>query len=100
MLIVPPPPTHKRSLRDSMKRPVWTESDFGKIDRSPQLHLGFQALALWAQRHKGKWPLPYDHVPTRSSFQKEEEDQTVWQRLTKPGPAGARVSGRRDSPGT
>jgi ubiquitin-activating enzyme E1 len=71
--VKPPKTLRFLSLRDSLRQPTWTDSDFGKLERPPQLHLGFHALALWAERHGGSYPLPYhnDHAQQVVELAKE-----------------------------
>ncbi|ELR14473.1 ubiquitinactivating enzyme E1 1, putative [Acanthamoeba castellanii str. Neff] len=59
--VKPPKTLRFLSLQESLKQPTWTDADFGKLERPPQLHLGFHALALWTERHGGSYPLPYHH---------------------------------------
>ncbi|EEB05828.2 ubiquitin activating enzyme E1 [Schizosaccharomyces japonicus yFS275] len=46
-----------RSLRDSLAEPEFVYSDFGKMDRPPQLHVGFQAILAFAEEN-GSLPRP------------------------------------------
>ena len=39
-----------------LKRPELLISDYAKFDRPQQLHLGFQALHAFAERHGGEYP--------------------------------------------
>lgn len=45
-----------RSLKDSLASPEFLYSDYAKFDRTPQLHLGFQALHQFQQKHQGELP--------------------------------------------
>jgi len=83
---------HQLPLRKSLQQPTWTDIDVGKLDRSQQLHLGFNALDLWAQRH-GSLPLP--HHPVRI-FPLVPFLQTEAMTTTPPGacPAGGRIGSR------
>ncbi|KAG0265948.1 SPS-sensor component ptr3 [Actinomortierella ambigua] len=40
------------SLRESLQKPEFLITDFGKFDRPAQLHIGFQALHAFAAKHK------------------------------------------------
>lgn len=37
-------------------------SDYGKIDRQPQLHLAFQALSAFRSKHQGSLPIPHNEA--------------------------------------
>lgn len=45
------------SFRDSLAKPEYVVSDFAKFDRPNQLHLGFQALHQFSEKH-GRFPRP------------------------------------------
>ena len=45
-----------KSLRDSLAKPELLVTDFAKFDRPAQLHLGFQALQQFTERHQGALP--------------------------------------------
>lgn len=47
-----------KSLQNSLAEPEIVFSDFAKLDRSGQLHLGFQALDQFASDHQGTLPRP------------------------------------------
>jgi len=49
------------SLEESIKRPEHLLSDFAKMDRPDQLHLAFQAIHAFRQKHR-KWPTPRDEA--------------------------------------
>ncbi|KAL1484722.1 hypothetical protein MTO96_032413 [Rhipicephalus appendiculatus] len=46
-----PPMKVKKSFRQSVAEPDFVMSDFAKMDRPPQLHLGFQALHEFQREH-------------------------------------------------
>ncbi|CCE63841.1 hypothetical protein TPHA_0F03610 [Tetrapisispora phaffii CBS 4417] len=46
------------TLRESLSNPEFLFSDFAKFDRTPQLHLGFQALHQFQIRHQNQLPRP------------------------------------------
>ena len=46
-------------LSTQLEKPELMVSDFAKFDRPQQLHLGFQALHRFAQRHQGQLPTPH-----------------------------------------
>ncbi|KAK9481369.1 hypothetical protein V1514DRAFT_300802 [Lipomyces japonicus] len=46
------------SLGQQLEKPEYLISDFAKLDRPPQLHLGFQALSGFANKHEGQLPRP------------------------------------------
>jgi hypothetical protein len=54
-------------LREALKQPSWVDIDDGKRNRQAQLHLGFQALDLWAKHH-GSYPHSYHRVPADANF--------------------------------
>lgn len=66
-------------LRKSLQQPTWTDIDVGKLDRSQQLHLGFNALDLWAQRH-GSLPLPHhpEHAQQVVELAQELNSSSRW----------------------
>ncbi|KAF9982725.1 hypothetical protein BGZ65_002560 [Modicella reniformis] len=45
------------SLKESLEKPEFLITDFGKFDRPPQLHVGFQALHAFAAKY-GRQPRP------------------------------------------
>lgn len=47
-----------KSLQESLSAPEMLYSDFAKIERAGQLHLGFQALQKFADKHNGSLPRP------------------------------------------
>ncbi|ODV79313.1 putative ubiquitin-activating enzyme [Suhomyces tanzawaensis NRRL Y-17324] len=46
-------------LVKQLANPEYVISDFGKFDRPPQLHLGFQALHAFQTKNSGRLPRPY-----------------------------------------
>lgn len=51
-----------QSLQHGLSDPAMLYSDFAKIDRAGQLHLGFQALERFAAKHGGSLPRPMNEV--------------------------------------
>ena len=47
------------SLSRQLKNPEMLESDFAKFDRPQQLHIGVQALHMFADKHDGELPRPH-----------------------------------------
>jgi ubiquitin-activating enzyme E1 len=47
-------------LSQQLKKPEILISDFAKFDRPSQLHLGFQALHSFAEKHGGQLPRPHN----------------------------------------
>lgn len=43
-----------------LEKPEFLFSDFAKLERPPQLHIGFQALQGFANKHDGQLPKPMD----------------------------------------
>lgn len=60
-----------KSLQDSLAEPEMVFSDFAKMERAGQLHLGFQALDAFASKNQGSLPRPLN-----------EEDATELVKLT------------------
>ncbi|KAL6719116.1 E1 ubiquitin-activating protein [Lecanora helva] len=48
-----------QTFSEQLKKPELLMSDFAKFDRPQQLHLGFQALHHFAEKHGGSLPRPY-----------------------------------------
>ena len=48
-----------QSFSEQLKKPELLMSDFAKFDRPQQLHVGFQALHEFANKHDGKLPRPH-----------------------------------------
>ena len=46
-------------LSEQIKKPEFLMSDFAKFDRPQQLHVGFQALHEFSERHGGELPRPH-----------------------------------------
>jgi ubiquitin-activating enzyme E1 len=46
-------------LSEQIKKPELLVSDFAKFDRPLQLHVGFQALHAFAEKHNGELPQPH-----------------------------------------
>lgn len=47
-------------LSKQLKKPELMMSDFAKFDRPAQLHVGFQALHAFAEKHNGDFPRPHN----------------------------------------
>ncbi|ODQ67733.1 ubiquitin-activating enzyme E1 [Nadsonia fulvescens var. elongata DSM 6958] len=47
-----------KSLKEQLARPEYLYSDYSKFGRPPQLHIGFQALHGFTNRHNGELPRP------------------------------------------
>lgn len=47
-------------LSEQLKTPELMMSDFAKFDRPQQLHVGFQALHAFAEKHDGHFPRPHN----------------------------------------
>ena len=47
-------------LSEQLKKPEMLISDYAKFDRPQQLHLGFQALHIFAEHHEGALPRPHN----------------------------------------
>ncbi|KAK7202558.1 ubiquitin activating enzyme [Myxozyma melibiosi] len=50
------------SLMTQLQKPEYLYSDFAKLERPPQLHIGFQALQGFANKHEGQLPKPMDEA--------------------------------------
>ncbi|KAL3189520.1 hypothetical protein MRX96_002824 [Rhipicephalus microplus] len=48
-----------KSLKDALEEPEYVISDFAKMDRQDQLHLGFQALHAFEAKHS-RLPRPWN----------------------------------------
>lgn len=46
-------------LSQQLKKPELMMSDFAKFDRPAMLHVGFQALHVFAEKHDGEYPKPH-----------------------------------------
>lgn len=55
-------------LTQQLKTPEYLISDFAKFDRPPQLHIGFQALHLFAKRHNRSLPRPHNDEDAAEIF--------------------------------
>ena len=58
-----------QSLSEQVKKPELLISDFAKFDRPQQLHIGFQALHLFADDHNGELPRPFSDRDASEVFQ-------------------------------
>ena len=56
-------------LSEQLKKPELLMSDFAKFDRPQQLHLGFQALQEFANRHDGALPRAHSDEDAAEVFQ-------------------------------
>ena len=59
---------HFQSLSDQLKKPELLLSDFAKLDRPQQLHVGFQALHEFASQHDGQLPRPHSDSDASEFF--------------------------------
>jgi ubiquitin-activating enzyme E1 len=57
-----------KPLSEEMKNPTHLISDFAKFDRPGQLHVGFQALHVFAEQHNGEYPRPHHEVDANELF--------------------------------
>ena len=58
-----------QSFSDQLKKPELLMSDFAKFDRPQQLHIGFQALHEYANRHNGQLPRSHSDSDASQVFQ-------------------------------
>ncbi|CEG71464.1 Putative Podospora anserina S mat genomic DNA chromosome 3, supercontig 2 (Fragment) [Rhizopus microsporus] len=61
-----------KSFRESLTSPDFLISDFAKFDRPMQLHLGFQALHAFVEKH-GRYPKPRNEQDAAEVFEKTKE---------------------------
>ena len=61
-----------KSFEESLKEPQTIISDFGKMDRPPQLHCFYQAL-LKFQKEEKRLPLPYDETDAKKMIEIAKE---------------------------
>lgn len=55
-------------LKEQLKKPELLISDFAKFDRPQQLHVGFQALHAFAEKHGGDLPRPHNDEDASEVF--------------------------------
>lgn len=55
-------------LKAQLKKPELLISDFAKFDRPQQLHVGFQALHAFAEKHGGELPRPHNDEDASEVF--------------------------------
>ena len=55
-------------LEEQLKKPELLMSDFAKFDRPAQLHVGFQALHEFADKHKGELPRAHNDKDAAEVF--------------------------------
>lgn len=55
-------------LREQLKKPELLISDFAKFDHPQQLHVGFQALHAFAEKHGGELPRPHNDEDASEVF--------------------------------
>ncbi|KAF9387292.1 SPS-sensor component ptr3 [Podila verticillata] len=55
------------SLKESLQKPEFMITDFGKFDRPAQLHIGFQALHTFVAKH-GRQPRPRNEQDAKEVF--------------------------------
>jgi ubiquitin-activating enzyme E1 len=81
------------SFSDQLQKPDLMISDFAKFDRPQQLHVGFQALHAFAEKHDGNFPRPhadkdadevikYAHDLAGRSDEKAELDDNIIRELS------------------
>ncbi|EIE91582.1 hypothetical protein G6F46_007917 [Rhizopus delemar] len=61
-----------KSFRESLAKPDFLISDFAKFDRPAQLHLAFQALYDFVEKH-GRYPKPRNEEDANEVFEKTKE---------------------------
>lgn len=52
-------------LSEQIKKPEFLISDYAKFDRPAQLHVGIQALHLFAESHNGELPRPHNDADAK-----------------------------------
>ncbi|KAI7899270.1 ubiquitin-activating emzyme E1 [Cokeromyces recurvatus] len=57
-----------KSLNESLTKPEFLVSDFAKFDRPMQLHLAFQAVSTFVEKH-GRWPKPRNEEDATEVFE-------------------------------
>ncbi|AMD21564.1 HFL292Wp [Eremothecium sinecaudum] len=62
-----------KTLQESLADPEFLVADYGKFDRPPQLHVGFQALHQFVVKNNGQLPKPMNEDDAKQlvSFAKE-----------------------------
>jgi len=60
-------------LTEQLKKPELLISDFAKFDRPQQLHVGFQALHAFAERHDGEFPRPHNDADASEVLKHAQE---------------------------
>ena len=60
-------------LSQQLKKPELMMSDFAKFDRPGQLHVGFQALHAFAEKHGGEFPRPHSDADATEVFKLAQE---------------------------
>ena len=60
-------------LGQQLKKPELMMSDFAKFDRPAQLHVGFQALHAFAEKHSGKFPRPHSDADAAEVWKLAEQ---------------------------
>lgn len=60
-------------LSKQLKKPEQLISDFAKFDRPGQLHVGFQALHAFAEKHAGELPRAHNAEDAKEIFQLAQE---------------------------
>ena len=56
-------------LSEQLQKPELMVSDYAKFDRPQQLHVGFQALQHFADRHQNKYPRPHNDEDAKEVVQ-------------------------------
>ncbi|KAF2721561.1 putative poly(A) RNA transport protein [Polychaeton citri CBS 116435] len=64
-------------LSKQLKNPEVLMSDYAKFDRPPQLHVGFQALHAFAERHGGQYPKAHNEQDAEEVFKIAQENAEV-----------------------
>lgn len=57
-----PKPLDFKTFRESLSDPEILISDFSKFERGPIIHVGFQALYAFSEKHNGTLPRPRNEV--------------------------------------
>lgn len=60
-------------LSEQLQKPELLISDFSKFDRPQHLHIGFQALHLYAKQHDGDLPRPHNDEDALEIFELAQE---------------------------
>lgn len=66
-------------LSKQLTKPELMMSDFAKFDRPGQLHIGFQALHSFAEKHGGDFPRPHNDSDAKEVFNLAQEIKKQYQ---------------------